>query len=146
MRHKQTDRDRAWLEGLFDSHHQRLYSFAARWVGPDHAEDIVAEVFATVWRRRADIPDPGIGWLIQIARNAVMHEHRSRIRRSELRNALRLVRPTDDFVDSQIEVDSILNQLDPTDAEVLRLTTWEQLTPSEIAVALQIPPALPAIV
>lgn len=32
----------------------------------------------------------------------------------------------------------MLDSLDPTDAEVLRLTVWEQLTPAEIAEVLGI--------
>ncbi len=34
--------------------------------------------------------------------------------------------------------ESVLAQLAPTDAEILRLTAWEQLTPSEIAVVLDL--------
>ncbi len=33
-------------------------------------------------------------------------------------------------------IDSVLAGLEPTDAEVLRLTVWEELTPSEIAEVL----------
>lgn len=33
-------------------------------------------------------------------------------------------------------IDSVLAALDPLDAEVLRLTVWEELTPAEIAVVI----------
>lgn len=51
------NRDHRWLEALFDAHHQRLLAFAVRRVGHDCAEDVVAEVFATAWRRRDAVPD-----------------------------------------------------------------------------------------
>ncbi|WP_185975593.1 RNA polymerase sigma factor [Tessaracoccus rhinocerotis] len=41
---------------------------------------------------------------------------------------------------SRVEVDSVLDHLSPDDAEILRLTIWEELTPSEIAEVLDISP------
>ena len=40
----------------------------------------------------------------------------------------------------QIEVMDHLDELPATEAEILRLTVWEQLTPSEVAVVLAITP------
>ncbi len=37
-------------------------------------------------------------------------------------------------------VDSVLAGLEPTDAEVLRLTVWEELTPTEISQVLGVKP------
>lgn len=36
--------------------------------------------------------------------------------------------------------DSVLGQLSATDAEILRLTAWEELTPAEIALVLDLSP------
>lgn len=144
MEHTEPDasatRDEKWLAALFDAHHERLLKFAARRVGAETAQDIVAEVFATAWRRRREVPDPATGWLFQVARNVVMHEQRGSARRSRLTAALRLARAPVGRLESTVEVDEVLDRLHRTDAEILRLTVWEQLTPTEIAEVLRISP------
>lgn len=141
---QQAGRDRSWLEHLFDEHGVRLRGFAIRRVGPDDADDIVAEVFATTWRRRADVPEPALPWLYQTARHLVLHHHRSTARRNSLKDAVALglreqtVRSAEEQASTLVE--SVLAGLDDTDAEVLRLTVWEQLTPSEIARVLDLSP------
>lgn len=133
-------RGRAWLEGLFDAHYERLLAYAIRRVGPDNADDVVAEVFAVAWRRRAEVPEPPVTWLYATARNTILHERRSHAKRTRLRSVLQLNREPSVDATARVEVDSVLDALDPTDAEVLRLTVWEQLTPSEIAEVLGISP------
>lgn len=133
-------RDSPWLERLVEDHHSRLYAFALRRVGPDSAEDVIAEVFAAAWRRREDVPEDAVTWLYQAARNAVLHEQRSFSRRRNLRSALRLVRPAEQTPSGHMEVEAVLQQLSPIDAEILRLSIWDQLRPSEIAAVLEITP------
>lgn len=133
-------RDEPWFTALFDAYHERLLKFAARRVGTASAEDVVAEVFATAWRRRRNVPDPPTGWLFQVARNVVMHEQRGSTRRDRLAAALRVARRPVARLESTVEVDEVLNRLHRTDAEILRLTVWEQLTPTEIAEVLGISP------
>src|SRR5690606_28589216 len=99
-------------------------------LGHDCAEDVVAEVFATAWRRRDAVPDAPLAWLFQVARNHVRHEYRSKGRRSRLQDLLALHRPDTADDHSRVEVDSVLDHLSPDDAEILRLTIWEELTPS----------------
>ncbi|TRY19843.1 sigma-70 family RNA polymerase sigma factor [Tessaracoccus rhinocerotis] len=56
------------------------------------------------------------------------------------RTLLALHRPDTADDHSRVEVDSVLDHLSPDDAEILRLTIWEELTPSEIAEVLDISP------
>lgn len=144
MRRSTPERDRAWLEELFDRHSHRLRAFAVRRVGPDAADDVVSEVFVTAWRRRRDVPDEPLAWLFQTARNRVMHHQRSSGRRASLRVAVQLSMqpaPAPSAEDqTRILVEAILDELPATEAEILRLTVWEQLTPSEVAVVLAITP------
>lgn len=136
-------RDRAWLERLFDAHHAQLLAFAVRRIGPDEADDVVSEVFATAWRRRLDVPDEPLPWLYQVARHVVLHGRRSFSRRATLVDAAAHVTLSTSASleeSSRALVDSVLDALDPTDAEVLRLTIWEQLTPAEIAHVVGITP------
>lgn len=129
---------------LFDRHSQQLRAFAVRRVGLADADDVVSEVFATAWRRRHDVPDEALAWLFQTARHRVMHHLRSNTRRAGLQATVRRgAQPTsapsaED--QTRLLVESVLDELPATEAEILRLTVWEQLTPSEIAVVLEITP------
>ncbi len=136
---KQPTRTRDWFRALFDEHHHALLAYAVRRVGPDEAEDVVAEVFTTLWRRRDEVPAEVRPWLYGVARHEILHTHRGTGRRQALRQRMAQQTPgPDDDGFARVEIDAVLDQLDPTDAEVLRLTVWEQLTPSEIALTLGI--------
>ena len=66
------------FESMFRTHHDDLFRYAVRRVGPDSAPDVVAEVFLIAWRRRAEIPaDAARLWLFGVASNRVMKEYRS---------------------------------------------------------------------
>ena len=55
------------VEALFAAHHRELHRFAARRVGPDDAQDVVADVFVVAWRRRDDVPDGAArAWLFAV--------------------------------------------------------------------------------
>ena len=144
MRRINGRRDRAWLEQLFDQHGRHLRAFAVRRVGADAADDVVSEVFATAWRRRDDVPDEPLAWLFQTARHRVMHHLRGGTRRATLQATVRRdAQPTsapsaED--QTRLLVEAILDGLPATEAEILRLTVREELTPSEIAVVLEITP------
>lgn len=144
MRHQRPARERDWLELLFDRHATQLRAFAVRRVGASNADDIVAEVFATAWRRREYVPDLALPWLYQTARNVVLHHYRSEARRTSLQQTLETTLPPAAAPSAEEQarslVDDLLDRLDDTDAEVLRFTVWEQLTPAEIALVLDITP------
>jgi RNA polymerase sigma-70 factor (ECF subfamily) len=131
MRHQRPARERDWLERLFDRHVTQLRAFAVRRVGANNADDIVADVFATAWRRRAHVPDPALPWLFQTARNVTLHHYRSEARRTSLQHTLETTLPPAAAPSAEEQarslVDDLLDRLDDTDAEVLRLTVWEQL-------------------
>ena len=141
---RQTEaQDRAWLEELFELHHRLVRAYAVRRVGPESADDVVSEVFAVAWRRRGVVPEPAAGWLLRAARNVVLHEQRSRARRARLATAV-ATQPLDhspaaDHVTTSL-IESVLASLPSLDAEILRLSVWEQLTPTEIAYVLDLSP------
>jgi RNA polymerase sigma-70 factor (ECF subfamily) len=70
--------DPADLAGLFDRHVRPLLRYAAARVGPDAAEDVVAEAFLIAYAQRSRY-DPArasaLTWLYGIATN-VAHRHR----------------------------------------------------------------------
>ena len=62
---------------LFQLMSGRLFSFAARRLSPQAAEDTVGQTFETVWDKRSECPsdpDARIGWVFTIARFKILQE------------------------------------------------------------------------
>lgn len=109
------------------------------------AEDLVAEVYAVAWRRRADLPAALLrrAWLFGVARRLLLADGRRR-REVELTGDVperpaATVGPAADRTAQVVE--AALSRLSAGEREVLRLTAWERLTPLELATALGVRPA-----
>jgi RNA polymerase sigma-70 factor (ECF subfamily) len=135
---------RTRVEGCFEQHHGAVYRYALRRTRDSAAaEEVVAEVFAVVWRRHAELPDDPLPWLYGIARNTLANRRRSARRQRRL--AQRLI-TTERTVNGRAEgsetvVDSdaalwALGRLKETDRELLMLIAWEGLSPSDAAQVL----------
>jgi RNA polymerase sigma-70 factor (ECF subfamily) len=78
--------DMAALRQLYTRHARTVYVMAAHAVGPTAAEEVVQDVFVTLWRRAGRF-DPARGslsaWLMAIARHRVLDELASRRRGAE---------------------------------------------------------------
>jgi RNA polymerase sigma factor (sigma-70 family) len=113
--------------------------------GAGEVEDLVAEVFTTAWRRRADLPPAVLrrAWLYGAARRLLLAESR-RARRSQDAVAELAARPEPmtetDGQGSHDVVAAALARLTDAQRELLQLAEWERLTPAEIAVALGVRP------
>lgn len=140
-----------WLTELFGRHSAAVLAYANRRVScVEDAEDVVVEVFATAWRRRADVPADPLPWLYATAGNVIAHVIRSESRRTRLGSRLASVTslriepdPAIGIVeasDARTIVAAAMGQLAESDAELLRLWAWEQLEPAEIAVVLDCTP------
>jgi len=110
------------------------------------AEDAVAEVFLTAWRRLNRIPDGDAArvWLYATARRVLANQHRSRRRRLALHerlaeSAASASQDSPAVGSGDEDVHGALRRLSPRDREVLLLAEWEGLTPSEIATILGCP-------
>src|SRR5262245_57295164 len=123
---------------LYARLHRPIRSYCNRRVHPDAVDDTVAEVFLTMWRRIDEVPDgdAALVWLYTVAYRVIGHQWRSITRRGRLQSRLLSAgspsqASADDGrhedVDSQRVLDAI-TRLNPTDAEVLRLDAWEQLS------------------
>ncbi len=120
---------------LFASAYGPLWAYARRRVPPDDVDDLVAETLTVAWRRLDDVPDPALPWLYGVAHKAIGNHLRSR------RRGLRLVRrlaaePAPVESADQARALDALGALRRADQEILRLTAWEDLSTSEIAVVL----------
>jgi RNA polymerase sigma factor (sigma-70 family) len=118
----------------------------------EDALDVVAEVFATAWRRRADMPahpDEIRPWLFGIARRCLANVARSSHRAARLGERLADALPGADVPDpsrlhehsvDRLEVGRALEQLSAEDRELVTLIAWEGLTPAQAATALGVSP------
>lgn len=135
---------------LFDAHARSILAYALRRTEePGDAADVVAETFVVAWRRIDALPAHGQArpWLFGVARRVLANHRRSNRRRSALADHLREVlveRVAEDHSDrvtAALVVREALNRLGDDDREILHLTAWEGLNPTEIAGVLDVPPS-----
>jgi len=106
------------------------------------AEDAVAEVFLTAWRRLDELPegDAARVWLYATARRVIANQRRSSRRRVALheRLAFEAASVSEEQPSSEREetVHEALRYLGPRDREVLLLAEWEGLSAAQIAAVL----------
>ena len=141
MAHDLTPTDFA---ALYDATARDVFAYVRRRTSGD-AEDLVAEVYAVAWRRRADLPPPPLrrAWLFGVARNLLKADARRRHREEALVHELAPAPGADPGAardDTARVVAAAVERLGPTEREVLRLTAWEGLTPVEVAVVLGVRP------
>src|SRR6059058_3170510 len=138
--------DGARREG-FEAAYRELYApicgYALRRVHePEDAAEVIAETFATLWRRFDACPqgDELRLWLFGVARRVIANQRRGERRRSALGErlvesfdpaALDLLDPTEDTS----ELARAFASLSESDRELLSLVAWEGLTREELAVA-----------
>jgi RNA polymerase sigma-70 factor (ECF subfamily) len=104
------------------------------------AQDAVADVFLTAWRRLDKVPagDAARIWLYATARRVIANQRRSNRRSAALRERLTVEasleqrRGTGSPQDEML-VHEALRRLGPRDREVLLLAEWEGLSVTEIA-------------
>jgi RNA polymerase sigma-70 factor, ECF subfamily len=123
-----------------------LQRYLLRRTNADDVDDVAAETLAIMWRRLDDIPTGAeLPWCYSIARRCLANHRRSTVRRRSLLERLggRGERTTNDGDDPASIVDdadpalhAALSLLSTDDREILALWAWEQLSVSEIAVAL----------
>jgi RNA polymerase sigma factor (sigma-70 family) len=129
---------------LYHAHRGALAAYCRRRLPRDVVDDVLAEVFLTVWRRMDQIPSGSeLPWMYGVTRNVVSNHQRGSNRRSRL--PLRLLSrwsetssdPTTHMEGDRTVLEALAT-LSPLDQEILRLRAWEELTSAEIGVVLGI--------
>ena len=139
----------ARFRALFTTYSRPLLAFALRrLMSPNDAADVLAETMTVAWRRIDDVPEEPETrlWLYGVARNNISNVLRGNRRRDRL--ATKLAGQLHETVGWSIDADwedmEYINDamllLNQNEGEVLRLTVWEMLSPSEIAVVLDLKP------
>jgi RNA polymerase sigma factor (sigma-70 family) len=143
MTRRATERDQRF-DALFAAHGPDVVAYCGwRCATPSDAQDAVADVFLTAWRRLDDVPEEEVAarvWLYATARRVMANQRRSNRRRSALQDRLVLeasASSREQSTDGEAAfVRDALNRLASRDREVLLLAEWEGLTPAEIASVL----------
>jgi RNA polymerase sigma-70 factor (ECF subfamily) len=101
------------------------------------AQDAVADVFLTAWRRLDDVPegDAARVWLYATARRVLANQRRSSRRRAALEERLAAEAAVPAGPEETV-VREALARLAPRDREILLLAEWEGLTHAEIATVM----------
>jgi RNA polymerase sigma factor (sigma-70 family) len=145
-----TDRDH--FGGLYERYAPMLFRYAGQRVGPELAEDVVAETFLAAFRRRDryDLRRPDARpWLFGILTREISRHRRAE--RSRYRTASRVIAV--DSVDGPADrvaadvtaraarrsLAAALPALSAGDRDVLLLVAWADLSYGEVAQALDIP-------
>ncbi|WP_067489881.1 RNA polymerase sigma factor [Actinomadura hibisca] len=145
-----SDPDR--FAALFERHHAEIHRYAARRIGTDAADDVVAETFLVAFRRRR-VYDPARPdarpWLYGIATTLVARHRRAEVR--HLRAVARtgvdpLPEPMAERVVRRVAAQEheralarALAGLNRGDRDVLLLVAWGDLSYQEVADALDVP-------
>jgi RNA polymerase sigma-70 factor (ECF subfamily) len=132
------------FDELFASYSSDIVAYCSwRAASASDAQDAVAEVFLTAWRRLEQLPtgDAARIWLYATARRVIANQRRSNRRRAALQERLALEAssaPREHTSDDheQTLVRQALYALRPRDREILLLAEWEGLSPAQIAAVL----------
>ena len=132
---------RARFEAVTEEVFEPLQRYLRRRIDPTAAEDVLADVLLTIWRRIDDVPaDRALPWAYGVARRTLANQRRGQRRQLRLVARLEAERPEHGPDPADLgpdpELTSALEGLSEDDREVLRLWAWEQLEPREIAPVL----------
>jgi RNA polymerase sigma-70 factor (ECF subfamily) len=133
---------RSDLEAMFDQHMDAVWRFVRRRTSSAaDADDVTAEVFATVCRRAAELPPEAERhlWLYGVARNVLRNHARSSERRRRLGARLLATRPEVTVGPDQPFDDGLLRalaRLGEDDRDLLVMRAWDELSVTDMAVLL----------
>lgn len=133
--------ERADFEASYRMHYRAVAGFLGRRLSADVVDDATSEVFMVAWRRRGTYPDPGIGWLLGIARNVALTHYRDRARLPVLIDDASLDLERSDghhaeAIATRLDLFRAIDRLSDDDRETLLLVAWEGLSNTEAAAAV----------
>ena len=130
--------DADWFTAIVREHSTALVRYFARRAPRQDAEDLAAEVFATAWRRRDDVPREAVlPWLYRTAGFTLANHRRKHIDLpvDEVPES-RVPRVADDPELSALfdaELRGALESVGERDRKILLLHAWEGLDGAELA-------------
>lgn len=133
-------RDEAWFDALFRDHATAVHRYFARRAAHDDVQDLTADVLATAWRRREDVPEGAeLPWLYRTA-GYVLANHRRKGRPTPVGDVPDEVDDADPahLVLADDQVRRALEHLSARDRRILLLHAWDGLDGAGLAHVLGI--------
>src|SRR5690625_2656009 len=132
--------DEQWFDAVFTAHATAVHRYFLRRAPAQDAEDLAADVLATAWRRRDDVPrGHELPWLYRTAGHVLANYRRKNradpMEIAEERIAAPGAAPAQAATDAAT-ARAVLARLRPREREVLMLNAWDGLTGEELAAAL----------
>ncbi|MFG1997929.1 RNA polymerase sigma factor [Spirillospora sp. NPDC048911] len=123
---------------MYDACRQNVWAYAVSRAGHHAADEVVSETFAVAWRRRGEVPEPALPWLLGVARNVLRDNYRAQARREAFNAELRrwsdaAERDVAEGVAERLAVLRAMGTLSEDDREILLLVAWEGLSPRDAA-------------
>lgn len=146
---KQRHDERAEVEARFELLATEVLEPLRRYLGrrtdAETAEDVLAETLLVCWRRLDDVPVAGgaLPWAYAVASRCLANAERSARRQRRVAGKVAALDPPREALpvtQDDPQLHAALGRLRESDAELLRLWAWEQLTPAEIAQVLDVTP------
>ena len=121
------------FETFYNDHYRAVSRYVARRVPANSFDGVVAATFVIAWRKFTSVPNPSLAWLYRIAGFEVARERELLGRQPQTAelNDLDLIDTTP--LEDVLDVSKAFSQLSESDAELLRLVYWENLSRNEIA-------------
>jgi RNA polymerase sigma-70 factor, ECF subfamily len=137
------------MRTLYARHHVQIYHFIVRLgCDTDHAEDVVSEVFLTVWRQAGTFESRSqvSTWIMSIARfkalTAISRRREPQLDEESMEMVLDDADTPEQTVlhtDRRAQLRSCIAQMSPDHREVIDLVYYHDLTVEEVAKLLNIP-------
>lgn len=134
--------DTAWFDAVFTDYAVAVHRFIRRRIqmttAAIDADDITADVFTVVWRRRADVPDDAVlPWLYGVARHLLANHYRKMNAQVRLLDAdADAATDPAELVAANDELSRAWLQLGARDRQILALIAWEGQTEAGVAEVL----------
>jgi RNA polymerase sigma-70 factor (ECF subfamily) len=143
--------DEEQFTAMYHQHYDPVVRYSRRLVDGEAAFDVAATVFLAAWRRRDDLPERPLSWLLETVRKTAANERRGEARQSAFLQQLQAEQPSPRLTqveDCVVERDHVLRswqQLSVHDRELLALIAWDGLDLREAATVLGLLPGTAAV-
>lgn len=118
----------------------RVFAYARRQCEADEAQDVVSETFLVAWRRRDDLPENALPWLLVTARNTIANRRRLGARQHRLTAEIAKLEAVagsapgaDHDVIERSTVLAALARLTQLERDAVLLVAWDGLSAPEAA-------------